>query len=185
MAHINRLTFEEEEILRCNTNAAREDVIGQGILSGIRRVNKEESERLLEDLMKNARLFDPTEMMPMFEAIRNIQVHVATVKPGELLDDTLVRKYMRIHDIITNTLNDERSRQELLVERSKSELYDQRQASRLFVDDDRLVEIPIYYVLFMKKDKYTRDITDLYSIARKYEKNKASEQDPQVSKHTG
>ena len=58
-AHINRLTFEEEEILRSNTNAAREDVMGQGILSRIRRVNKEESERLLEDLMKNAKLFDP------------------------------------------------------------------------------------------------------------------------------
>ena len=157
-AHINHLTFEEEEILRSNTNAAREDVMGQGILSGIRRVNKEESERLLEDLMKNAKLFDPAEMMPMFEAIRNIQVNLATVKPGELLDDTLVRKYKRIHDIITNTLNDERSRQELLVTRSKSELYDQRQASRSFIDDDRLVEIPNYYVLFMKKDEYTREI---------------------------
>ena len=166
---INHLTFEEEEILRSNTNAAREDVMGQGILSGIRRVNKEESERLLEDLMKNAKLFDPAEMMPMFEVIRNIQAHLATVNPGDLLDDTLVRKYKRVHDIITNTLNDECSRQELLVNRSKSELYDQRQASRSFIDDDRLVEIPNYYVIFMKKDEYTREITELYSIARKYE----------------
>ena len=100
--------------------------MGQGVLSGIRRVNKEESEKLLEDLMKNVKLFDPAEMMPMFEAIRNIQTHLATVTPGELLDPTLVRRYKKIHDNITNTLNDERSRQELLVVRSKSELYDQR-----------------------------------------------------------
>ena len=121
--------------------------------------------------MKNARLFDPAQMMPMFEAIRGIQTHLATVTPGELLDNTLVKTYKRIHDVITNTLNDERSRQELLVVRSKSGLYDQRQASRLFIDNDSLVEIPNHYVQFMRKDEYTRDITDLYTIARKYEKD--------------
>ena len=55
--------------------------------------------------------------------------------------------------------------------RSKSELYDQRQASRLFVDDERLVEIPNHYVQFMKKDEYTRDLAELFSIAKKYEKD--------------
>jgi len=84
LAHINRLTFEEEEILRSNTNAAKEDVMGQGVLSGIRRVNREESEKLMEDLMRHARLFDPAEMMPMYDAIRKIQNHMANLRQGEL-----------------------------------------------------------------------------------------------------
>ena len=57
------------------------------------------------------------------------------------------------------------------MDRSKSELHDQRQAFRLFVDDDRITEIPNYYVQFMKQDEYTRDVAELYSIAKKYEKD--------------
>ena len=148
---------QEEEILRSNTNAAKEDVMGQGVLSGIRRVNKEESEKLMEDLMRHARLFDPAEMMPMYDAIRKIQNHMANLRQGEPLDNTLVKTYKRIHDVITNTLNDERTRQELMTVRSKSEMYDQRQNSGLFIVDDRLVEIPNYYVQFMSRDEYTKD----------------------------
>ena len=98
----------------------------------------------MEDLMRHARLFDPAEMMPMYDAIRKIQNHMANLRQGELLDNTLVKTYKRIHDVITNTLNDERTRQELMVVRSKSEMYDQRQNSGSFIVDDRLVEIPNY-----------------------------------------
>ena len=58
-----------------------------------------------------------------------------------------------------------------MVVRSKSEMYNQRQNSGLFIVDDRLVEIPNYYVQFMNKDEYTKDISELYSISKKYEKD--------------
>ena len=41
----------------------------------------------------------------------------------------------------------------------------------MFVDDDRLVEIPNYYVLFMKKDEYAKKIPDLHDIAKRYERD--------------
>ena len=96
---------------------------------------------------------------------------MANLRQGEQLDNTLVKTYKRIHDVITNTLNEERTRQELMTVRSKSEMYDQRHNSGLFIVDDRLVEIPNYYVQFMSRDEYTKDVSELYSIAKKYEKD--------------
>ena len=96
---------------------------------------------------------------------------MANLRQGEPLDNTLVKTYKRIHDVITNTLNDERTRQELMMVRTKSEMYDQRQNSGSFIVDDRLVEIPNHYVQFMSRDEYTKDISELYSIAKKYEKD--------------
>ena len=169
--HIDRLTFEEEKHFRSITIASSANTPGHSVVSGLHRINAIETDKLMTDLIQKNHLLKHYNVAAMHRVIRNTQTHLASTRPGEDMDPSVINEYKKVHDMITVALNAEASRQERLVERTQGELYQQNENSKMFLGDLRHPEMPNLYQSYLQKDEDKRDPADLYKMAKVYEKD--------------